>query len=117
MRVYRLLLADSSIVFTPGSYTLKSEMSAASAIAILSDADNRITRKVTIPEGSVLSSTFATLSEATGIPVTDFEGRLDPTVSGIPAKALSVEGFLFPRPTIRSDSETQRQSFRPWLMK
>jgi UPF0755 protein len=95
--VYRLLLADSSIVFTPGSYTLKSEMSAASAIAILSDADNRITRKVTIPEGSVLSSTFATLSEATGIPVTDFEAAaLDPTVFGIPAKALSVEGFLFP---------------------
>jgi len=95
--VYRLLLADSSIVFTPGSYTLKTEMSAASAIAILSDTSNRITLKVTIPEGSVLTTTFATLSEATGIAVADFEAAsVDPTVFGIPAKAPSVEGFLFP---------------------
>jgi UPF0755 protein len=95
--VYRLLLADSSIVFTPGSYTLKSEMSAASAVAILSDAANRITLKVTIPEGSVLTATFATLSEATGIPVSDFEtAALDPTTFGIATKAPSIEGFLFP---------------------
>ncbi|CAB4623021.1 unannotated protein [freshwater metagenome] len=95
--VYRLLLDDSSIVFTPGSYTLKTQMSAASAIAILSDAANRITLKVTIPEGSVLTSTFAALSEATGIAVTDFEAAsVDPTLFGIPAKAPSVEGFLFP---------------------
>ncbi len=95
--VYRLLLADSSIVFTPGSYALKTEMSAASAIAILSDPANRITRKVTIPEGSVLSTTFAALSDATGISVADFEAAsLDPSVFGIPDKALSIEGFLFP---------------------
>jgi UPF0755 protein len=95
--VYRLLLADSSIVFTPGSYTLRTEMSAASAVAILSDAANRITFKVTIPEGSVLTKTFAALSDATGIPVSDFEAAsADPTVFGIPAEAPSVEGFLFP---------------------
>ncbi len=95
--VYRLLLADSSIVFTPGSYTLKTEMSAASAIAILSDASNRITLKVTIPEGSVLTTTFDTLSEATGIPVADFDAAaLDPAVFGISRKAPSIEGFLFP---------------------
>jgi UPF0755 protein len=95
--VYQLLLADSSIVFTPGSYTLKTEMSAASAVAVLSDPANRITLKVTIPEGSVLTTTLAALSEATGIPVSEFETAIgDPTVFGIPAKAPSVEGFLFP---------------------
>lgn len=95
--VYRLLLADSSIVFTPGTYTLKTGMSAASAVEILANAANRITLKVTIPEGSVLTSTFAKLSEATGISVADFEAAsADPTIFGIPAKAPSVEGFLFP---------------------
>lgn len=95
--VYRLLLADSSIVFTPGTYTLNTGMSAASAIDVLRDPANRVTLKVTIPEGSVISTTFDKLSEATGIPVADFEAAtVDPTVFGIPAKAPSVEGFLFP---------------------
>ena len=95
--VYRLLLADASIVFTPGTYTLRTGMSAASAIEILRDPANRVTLKVTIPEGSVLSTTFAKLSEATGISVDDFEAATtDPTVFGIPNKAPSVEGFLFP---------------------
>jgi UPF0755 protein len=95
--VYRLLLADASIVFTPGTYTLRTGMSAASAIEILRDSANRVTLKVTIPEGSILSKTFEKLSEATGISVEDFEAATaDPTVFGIPAKAPSVEGFLFP---------------------
>lgn len=72
-------------------------MSAASAVATLSDPSNRITLKVTIPEGSVLSATFAALSEGTGIPVSEFDdAAADPTAFGIPAKAPSVEGFLFP---------------------
>jgi UPF0755 protein len=95
--VYRLLLADSTIVFTPGTYTLKTAMSAAAAIDVLRDPANRMTLKVTIPEGSVLTSTFAKLSEATGIPVSEFENAAaDPTVFGISSKAPSVEGFLFP---------------------
>ena len=95
--VYRLLLADSSIVFTPGTYTLKTQMSAASAVEILGNPANRVTLKVTIPEGSVLTSTFDKLSEATGIAVADFvAAAADPTVFGISDKAPSVEGFLFP---------------------
>jgi UPF0755 protein len=95
--VYQLLLADSSIVFTPGSYSLKTGMSATSAVAILSDPSNRITFAVTIPEGYVLSKTFETLSEATGIPTADFEAAaVDPTLFGIPDAAPTVEGFLFP---------------------
>jgi UPF0755 protein len=95
--VYRLLLADSSIVFTPGTYTLKTGMSAASAIDVLRNPANRVTLKVTIPEGSILSVTFAKLSAATGIPVEEFEAATtDPTVFGIPGEAPSVEGFLFP---------------------
>ena len=95
--VYRLLLADSSIVFTPGTYTLKTGMSAASAIEVLRNAANRVTLKVTIPEGSILSVTFEKLSAATGIAVDEFDAATsDPTVFGIPSKAPSVEGFLFP---------------------
>lgn len=95
--VYRYLLADSSIIFTPGTYTLKTGMSAASAIAILADSDNRVTLKVTIPEGTILSKTFGLLSEATGIPVSEFTAATrKPGKFGLPRNAPSVEGFLFP---------------------
>ncbi len=95
--VYRLLLADSSIVFTPGVYSMNTGMSASAAIAILSDASNRVTLKVTIPEGTVIDKTFALLAEGTGIPRAEFDtAGADPTKYGLPKQAPSLEGFLFP---------------------
>jgi UPF0755 protein len=95
--VYRKLLADSSIVFTPGVYALKTGMSADAALAVLKDAGNRVTLKVTIPEGTVLDKTYALLAKGTGIPVADFKtAGMDPTKYGISNKAPSLEGFLFP---------------------
>lgn len=108
--VYRRLLADSSIVFTPGVYALKTGMSAQAAIAILADAANRVTLKVTIPEGTVLDKTFALLAEGTGIPVADFEtAASDPTKYGLPKQAPSLEGFLFPATYEFNPSDTAVQ--------
>lgn len=94
---YDLLLADSSIGFQPGTYALQGEMSAQAALDALLDPANRVENRVTIPEGSVLSTTLELLALGTGLPLEDFEAAIaDPTRYGVPADAPSIEGYLFP---------------------
>lgn len=95
--VYSILLADSSVTFTPGTYVLNTGMSARAALEILTNPENRVTDTVTIPEGTVLPSVLAKLSEATGLPLSDFEAAAEDVTSfGIPDVAPSLEGYLFP---------------------
>jgi len=95
---YKLLLAqDTPATFQPGSYGLEHEMSAQAALDALLDPANRVVSSVTIPEGSTLKQTLAKLSESTGIPLADFKkAAKDYTSFGVPKKAPSLEGFLFP---------------------
>lgn len=83
----------------PGDYTLLKEMKAADALAALNDADNRyLGERVTIREGLWKAEVFAALSEATGIPVADYEAAAqDAAAIGLPDQAGGdVEGWLFP---------------------
>lgn len=83
----------------PGDYTLLKEMKASDALAALNDADNRyLGERVTIREGLWKSEVFAALSEATGIPVEDYEAAAeDAEAIGLPEQAGGdVEGWLFP---------------------
>lgn len=83
----------------PGDYTLLKEMSAADALAALNDANNRyLGEPVTIREGLWKAEVFAALSEATGIPVEDYEAAAQDTEAlGLPEQAGGdVEGWLFP---------------------
>ena len=91
----------------PGFYKLRKEMRAADALGLLVDPASRVVDKVTIQEGLTYKATFAALSEATNIPVAQFEAAAkDPIALGIPAfwfnradskpAQKSVEGFLFP---------------------
>ena len=95
---YRLLLAqDPQVNFQPGNYTLHKQMSAKAALEALQDPANKVTNRVTITEGSTLLSTLTLLSEATEIPLADFEAAAkDYTSFGVPAEAPSLEGYLFP---------------------
>ena len=95
---YDLLLAqETPATFQPGSYRLQHEMSAASALAALTDPANRVVSSVTITEGSTLKQTLAKLSKSTGIPLADFKKAAKKYTSlGVPKKAPSLEGFLFP---------------------
>jgi UPF0755 protein len=91
----------------PGFYTLRKQMRASDALAMLLDLKNRVVDGVTIPEGRSAKQTFALLSKATGIPVAEFEAAAkDPVALGVaedwfqrddkkPVKK-SIEGFLFP---------------------
>ncbi|GAA2527186.1 endolytic transglycosylase MltG [Pilimelia columellifera] len=92
----------------PGFYELRRQMRAKDALALLIDPVNRIVKGVTIPEGRTVKQTYKLLSEATKIPVKDFESAgKDPVALGVPkfwfnrsdeVKAKpSLEGFLFPQ--------------------
>src|SRR4029453_10427654 len=81
----------------PGEYTLKKEMKASDAVALLANPANRTVPMVTVPEGRWKSEVFAILSKASGKPVADYEAAAkDDTALGLPASAKgNVEGYLF----------------------
>jgi UPF0755 protein len=90
-----------------GTYTLRRQMAAKDAVALLLDPKSRVSTGVTIPEGKTALQIYAILSKATNIPVKDFErAAKDPVALGVPdfwfnrtdgqKKSTSIEGFLFP---------------------
>ncbi len=82
----------------PGTYTLKKQMTAKDALAILVNPKNRTVPRVTIPEGLWLSEILARLSKSTGIPLKEYQAAAKDTAAlGLPASAKgNLEGYLFP---------------------
>jgi UPF0755 protein len=97
----------------PGTYKLFKQMRARDALAALLAVDdkgglrNKVSFKVTVPEGSMAVDIFSQLSKTTNIPVANFqEAAKDPVALGVPdwwfnrtdgrPTSKSVEGFLFP---------------------
>jgi UPF0755 protein len=82
----------------PGTYALRTRMSAASALDMLLDPANRTVPRVTVREGLWKSEVVKALSEGTGRPLAEYQAALkNPTALGLPASARgNVEGYLFP---------------------
>lgn len=91
----------------PGFYRLHKQMKASNALSMLLDLKNKVSSKITIPEGLTSLDIFARLAKALNLPVSAFQtAAKDPTALGIPASWFtrsdkakvtpSVEGFLFP---------------------
>ncbi|WP_406068306.1 endolytic transglycosylase MltG [Micromonospora sp. NBC_01638] len=91
----------------PGTYKLRKQMSAASAVTAMLDLKNKIVNGLTIPEGRTSFNIYKLLSEKTKIPVKDFQtAAKDPEALGVPEwwfkredgkkVVKSVEGFLYP---------------------
>ncbi len=97
---YRLLLTKPGVSFQPGSYALKKEMSAKSALAALQDPKNKVVTRIVVPEGFTVKqiiARLAALSEATGISQAQLESAsADYKSYGLPPEAPSLEGYLFP---------------------
>jgi UPF0755 protein len=95
---YKLLLKqEPQVVFFPGHYQLKLEMSAQAALEALQDPANKIEASVLIKEGWSLDQAIDALVEGTGLAREDYEAAVaDPTVYGVSADAPSLEGYLFP---------------------
>lgn len=83
--------------FEPGTYRLRSHMSAAAALAALQDKANRIEATFTIPEGSTAKQILPIAAKATGVPLAELQAAAkDRAGLGIPKGARNIEGWLFP---------------------
>jgi UPF0755 protein len=82
----------------PGVYAMRQEMSGQFALDLMLDPVARLVSRITVPEGLTVDATLARRSEATGVPVEEFENAAaDGAALGLPAWTNgSVEGFLFP---------------------
>lgn len=94
--VYQLILSRN-VVFYPGSYNLKRQMSSSAALDALENADNRISNRVTIREGLRIGQVLLALANATSIPLTQLsDASKNLKEIGVPAVEVSAEGWLFP---------------------
>jgi UPF0755 protein len=82
----------------PGTYALRTRMSAASALDMLLDPANRTVPRVVVREGLWKTEVIKALSNGTGRPLAEYEAALkNPAALGLPAAAKgNVEGYLFP---------------------
>lgn len=88
---------DKAAAIQPGTYSMRQEMSAASAFDRLLDPEARIAKGVTLSEGLWRSEIYPKLSKATGVPVADYEKAEKSAQLELPAEAGGdVEGWLFP---------------------
>lgn len=95
---YKLLLKqDPQVVFFPGHYQLKLEMSAQAALDALQDPANKIESSVLIKEGWSVDQAIDALVEGTGLAREEYVAAVaDPTFYNAAAEAPSLEGYLFP---------------------
>ncbi|MFM9918142.1 endolytic transglycosylase MltG [Lacisediminihabitans sp. H27-G8] len=111
---YKLLLVQQPpVTFIPGSYQLKSHMSAKAALAALVDPANKVSTRVSFPEGVTVKGVIArlaNLSESTGVTQAQLEAAAaDYKSFGLPAAAPSLEGYLFPATYILEPGQTAHQ--------
>lgn len=92
------LTARTGREIQPGTYAMRSRMSAASALDLLRDDRSREIVRVTIPEGRRATEVYALLAEATGRPSADYaSAAANAAAIGLPAEANgNPEGYLFP---------------------
>lgn len=102
--------------FQPGSYSLKSHMSAKAALAALEDPKNKVFTKVVLPEGITLKQVIAKLaavSQSTGVTEAQLQAAAaDYKSYGLPAEAPSLEGYLFPATYSLDPGLTAHQIFQ-----
>ncbi|MFJ2029710.1 endolytic transglycosylase MltG [Streptosporangium sp. NPDC087985] len=89
--------AGMSASLQPGEYTMRKQMSAATAVTLL-DPDKRLREKVILKEGLRLSDTLVQLAEQTGKPLREFQrASRNAKALGLPSYAKGrLEGYAFP---------------------
>lgn len=117
---YSLLLKQTpAINFHPGTYALKSHMSAKAALAALVDPKSKVQTQVVLPEGITLKKVVAKLaavSQATGVSLAQLDAAAaDYKTYGLPAQAPSLEGYLFPATYTIQPGQTAHQIFQRFV--
>ena len=102
---------ESAASIGPGSYTLRLQMSGASAVELMLDPASRADSRLVLPEGLRLIQTIEAASKASGLPLSEFEQIIDnPGVLGLPSWAEQrPEGFMFPATYDLAGDETAEQ--------
>lgn len=94
---YSLLLENPDVSFIPGSYSVKKQMSAQSALDALQDPANKRENTVLLREGQSINQALELVSAGTAVPLDQLTAAASDLGSfGIPAEAPSLEGYLFP---------------------
>lgn len=95
---YKLLLGMTpEPVFQPGVYKLKEHMSAQAALTLLQNPSSRQEHVLVIPEGQSEKTILADAAKATGLTLKSLQAAAaNPAKYGLPPKAKTLEGFLFP---------------------
>jgi UPF0755 protein len=94
--MYQLIL-DSNPKFYPGTYKLHLHMSSRAALNALLDPTGSVTNRILIKEGLRANIILDKLAAATGISRSEFSAAAKQrTAIGLPADAVSIEGYLFP---------------------
>jgi UPF0755 protein len=94
--IYKLIL-DANPKFYPGTYKLHLHMSAQSALDALLDPNGSVTNRILIKEGLRANVILDKLAASTGIARSDFSAAAKQRAAiGLPADAVSIEGYLFP---------------------
>lgn len=89
--------ADAATKIAPGTYRMRQQMSGAAAVDLMLSPESRVVNKLTIPEGVRKKQVFKLASEASGIPVEEFQSAAKSPALGLPDYANgNAEGFLFP---------------------
>jgi UPF0755 protein len=91
--IYRPML-QSNLVIYPGYYEFPKQISGADALRLLLGGNNRVTLRVTIPEGFQISEIVPLLSAELEIPREELFAAIDAANEAYPGPTL--EGFLFP---------------------
>jgi len=117
---YKLLLTQTPTVnFQPGSYSLRSHMSAVAALSALRDPKNKVSAQIVLPEGITLKQVIAKLaavSQVTGVSQIELEtAAADYKSYGLPVQAPSLEGYLFPATYTLGPGHTAHQIFQTFV--
>ncbi len=102
---------ESAASIGPGTYTMRLQMSGANAVELMLDPTSRADSRLVLPEGLRLTQTIEAASEASGLPLSEFEQVIDnPGVLDLPSWAEQrPEGFMFPATYDLAGDETAEQ--------
>lgn len=105
---------DRAASIGPGKYTLRKQMSAASALELMLDPESRAESRLVLPEGLRFEQTVSTAAEASSLPKSAFQEVLqDPAGLELPPWAKDrPEGFMFPASYDLSGDETAKSLLR-----
>jgi UPF0755 protein len=81
----------------PGTYAMRKQMSGAAALSVLLNPKSRLTRSVTIPEGTRVAEALPLIAKKLGLKLTDVRKASTSGKLGLPKAANGkLEGFLYP---------------------